>query len=367
MSEIRWAFRRVAPKVTGDSGRRHERGRSAIEGGRMHEQYFISYSREDADFVGELDRDLRNAGISTWRDEKRLDPGDLWDKALADGIAESAAFILVISPASVRSPWVKQEVSYANRQRKPFFPIVHRATKIPRDIDFAVGRFQTLDFAAGQYTDVVQELVNAIRGIDVDEPVQGTGLGKRASPAAVYVEDVVAFYKQVPRGILWRALALGGASTWQRLLWIVALRPWSSVGYFLTIATPLLIGVAWYAIANGIASQISPGGALKILLAIGALAAAPTLLSALVKVPLRLIVDSALTEMYFWCAHRPLRETHNALLDHWDKVQPVVKELLKQPSNTWDDYVTARCPDPELAGRVYAALFVLMGVEFHSG
>jgi hypothetical protein len=333
----------------------------------MHEQYFISYSREDADFVGELDRDLRNAGISTWRDEKRLGPGDLWDKALADAIAGSAAVILVISPASVRSYWVRQEVSYANRQMKRFFPIVHRRTRVPRDIDFAIGRFQRLDFTAGSYTDVLQKLTNAIRKIVVDEPVQGNGFAEPASPATVYVEDVVAFFKQVPRRILWRALALGGANAWQRLYWIAALRPWSNVGYFLTIATPLLIGSVWYATAIGVVSRIPPGGALKILLAIVALAAVPTLLSALAKVPMQLVVDSQLTEMYSWCAHRPLRETHNALLDHWDKVQPVVKELLKRPSNTWDDYVTARCPDPELAGRVYAALFVLMGVEFHSG
>ena len=333
----------------------------------MQEEYFISYSREDADFVGELDKDLRDAGISTWRDAKRLEPGDVWDEGLADGIAGSAAVILVISPASVRSPWVKQEVSYANRQRKPFFPILHRDTKIPRDIDFAVGRFQRLDFTAGLYADVVRELANAILKIDFDEPVQGTGFADRASPATVYVEDVVAFFKQVPRRILWRALALGGANTWQRLCWIAALRPWSNVGYFLTIATPLLIGSVWYAIAIGVVSEIPPGGALKILLAIAAIAAAPTLLSAIAKVPLRIVVDSQLTEMYSWCAHRPLRETQNALLDHWDRVQPVVNELLKRPIDTWDDYVTARCPDPKLAGRVYAALFVLLGVEFHSG
>jgi hypothetical protein len=70
---------------------------------------FISYSSKDREFVERLVRDLDAADVDTFYDQ-RIKPGDSWAESLARAV-ESAEFLLVVlSPDSVSSKWVEQEV-----------------------------------------------------------------------------------------------------------------------------------------------------------------------------------------------------------------------------------------------------------------
>ena len=43
---------------------------------------YISYSRDDREFVGRLNDHLRRAGVETWLDLTNIEPGDSWQKEL---------------------------------------------------------------------------------------------------------------------------------------------------------------------------------------------------------------------------------------------------------------------------------------------
>ncbi len=74
---------------------------------------FISHSSKDKPFVRKLKKDLELNYIDTWFDEDELEYGDsLFDK-LNSTISTSSHFLIVLSPNSVKSDWVKFELENA--------------------------------------------------------------------------------------------------------------------------------------------------------------------------------------------------------------------------------------------------------------
>lgn len=66
---------------------------------------FISYVRDDATLVDELERVLTAAGIPVWRDVRDLFPGDNWRARIREAIQQGAlAFVPVFSEASEARP-----------------------------------------------------------------------------------------------------------------------------------------------------------------------------------------------------------------------------------------------------------------------
>jgi hypothetical protein len=60
---------------------------------------FISYSREDSDFVSLLAADLRRKVLEVWIDFEGLTPGTPdWETAVRESIEESFATLLIATP-----------------------------------------------------------------------------------------------------------------------------------------------------------------------------------------------------------------------------------------------------------------------------
>ncbi len=103
---------------------------------------FFSYSREDSDFALRLAADLKAAGSNVWIDQIDIGPGELWDRKVQSALESCPCLLLILSPASVNSNNVLDEVSYALDKQKTLIPILHRDCDIP----FRIRRFQHLDF-----------------------------------------------------------------------------------------------------------------------------------------------------------------------------------------------------------------------------
>jgi hypothetical protein len=74
---------------------------------------FLSYASEDKASARIIANALKQRGVSTWFDESEI----MWGADLARNV-ESAAkssdyILLLLSPAAVKSPWVKEEISFA--------------------------------------------------------------------------------------------------------------------------------------------------------------------------------------------------------------------------------------------------------------
>jgi hypothetical protein len=110
---------------------------------------FLSYAREDAEFVLRLAKDLRAGGAGVWVDQLDIAPGQRWDRAVEDALAKCLQLVVILSPAAVESTNVMDEVSLALEDGKTVVPVLHRQCKIP----FRLRRLQyvdlSLDYKAG--------------------------------------------------------------------------------------------------------------------------------------------------------------------------------------------------------------------------
>ena len=76
-------------------------------------QVFLSHAHEDVDFALRLAKDLREAGLSVWMTPDSIQPGEQWASAIERGLDESKMFIVLLTPNSVKSRWVKKETLHA--------------------------------------------------------------------------------------------------------------------------------------------------------------------------------------------------------------------------------------------------------------
>jgi hypothetical protein len=105
---------------------------------------FFSYARADSEFVLKLAKDLRAAGKNLWLDQLDIEPGDPWDQSVEGALKTSPELLVVLSPASVASANVMDEVSFALEERKRVVPILYRKCDIP----FRLKRLQYIDLTA---------------------------------------------------------------------------------------------------------------------------------------------------------------------------------------------------------------------------
>ena len=73
---------------------------------------FISHAQEDREFAQDIARRLSDAGIDVWLDTETL-PGENYARKLGEALDASDAMVVIVSPASAESRFVKEEISYA--------------------------------------------------------------------------------------------------------------------------------------------------------------------------------------------------------------------------------------------------------------
>jgi tetratricopeptide (TPR) repeat protein len=85
---------------------------------------FISHVEEDTDLALETAQGLEAAGYETWCYERDGYPGPDYLNQVDRAIVESQAVVVLISPDSVGSQQVEDEVKWAREQQKRFVPIL---------------------------------------------------------------------------------------------------------------------------------------------------------------------------------------------------------------------------------------------------
>lgn len=127
---------------------------------------FISYTSRDKEFVNGLATDLMESGVKVWFAEWEMKPGDSLLKKISDGIKDSSFLFVVLSPNSVSSRWVEQEVRqaiteeiYSNKVK--VVPILYRKCNIP---DYLKDKVY-VDFSEGDPEEYnLQKLIDVVFG-----------------------------------------------------------------------------------------------------------------------------------------------------------------------------------------------------------
>jgi TIR domain-containing protein/Ig-like domain-containing protein len=130
---------------------------------------FISYSRDNSDFAVRFARDLKAAGFDIWLDQLDIPKGSRWDDEVERALESSSTFMIVLSPESIESQNVKDEVGYALDGGKHILPLLLRPCKIP----FRLRRFQFVDFTDKPYDEGLAEIKHLLS--NTKELATGTG------------------------------------------------------------------------------------------------------------------------------------------------------------------------------------------------
>src|SRR5450432_1062626 len=98
--------------------------RSYLFTGGIMADVFISYSRQDKDFVIRLHEGLIAAKREVWIDWEGILPTAEWLKEIYRGIDSADAVIVVLSPSFIASDICNREVAYAIQCKKRLIPLV---------------------------------------------------------------------------------------------------------------------------------------------------------------------------------------------------------------------------------------------------
>jgi hypothetical protein len=161
-------------------------------------QVFISYSRNDMDFVQHLAADLKRAGLEVWWDLSDIQGSDVWERRIEEGLNSSQYFIVVLSPSSLESRWVRREYLSADNKGIKIIPLKLKAYT---DLPLTLRDIQPINAIDREYADVLSDILKILKvqmpdPADVINPrgISYSGPKKLSSP--------IVLTKSTPIGLL---------------------------------------------------------------------------------------------------------------------------------------------------------------------
>ena len=128
-------------------------------------KFFLSYSRSDQEVALRFATDLRNAGIAMWVDQLDIRPSEHWDRAIERAVRDCHGLVVMISPRSVASDNVADEISFAIEHGKSVLPVMIEQCSLP----LRITRMQVVD-ATGNYERAVKQCLDALGDVRSSPP-----------------------------------------------------------------------------------------------------------------------------------------------------------------------------------------------------
>lgn len=128
---------------------------------------FISHSHADAPLAAKLSEGLERSGLDVWDPVRNVLPGDNWAAEVARALEESQAMVVLLTPHSINSPYVRREMEYALGSRNysnRLIPVVVEGTaNLPKgQVPWIVRQMPS--FQLDRRGTAVQPIADAIRG-----------------------------------------------------------------------------------------------------------------------------------------------------------------------------------------------------------
>ncbi len=106
----------------------------------LPKEVFLSHSNSDKKFADSLSEILRKHGIPIWYSQTNILGAQQWHDEIGEALKRCDWFIVILSPHSVQSMWVKREVMSAlnnDRFANKIIPILYQSC----DYDNCLGRY----------------------------------------------------------------------------------------------------------------------------------------------------------------------------------------------------------------------------------
>jgi hypothetical protein len=119
---------------------------------------FVSYADEDKRAVTFVCDALKAEGVTTWVSFRHIRPGENWDEAIERALAEASALVVIVSPSSVASRYVRAEVEEAIRKQKTVVPVIIE----PVDIPLRWGTLQHVKWNSHNYRTAARKIAHGL-------------------------------------------------------------------------------------------------------------------------------------------------------------------------------------------------------------
>lgn len=114
-------------------------------------EVFLSHSSLDRHFASDLAGVLRRHGVPVWYSQTNILGAQQWQDEIGDALQRCDWFVVVVSPNSISSMWVKRELSYAlneTRFESRIIPVLYQASDY-RKLSWTLALLQIVDFTRG--------------------------------------------------------------------------------------------------------------------------------------------------------------------------------------------------------------------------
>jgi hypothetical protein len=143
------------------------------------DSFFLCYARADQDFALRIATDLRAAGAPVWVDQFDIPPSQHWDRSVDAAVRGATGLLAILSPRSVASENVLDEISLAINSGKRIIPVLYEKCTLP----LRLTRVQFID-ATGDYAAALTRCTAAV----IKRPAEGGLAAVEANAAALASE-----------------------------------------------------------------------------------------------------------------------------------------------------------------------------------
>ena len=118
---------------------------------------FISYFHKDQQVMLSVKHILEENHIRYWYDNG-LHSGDDWNMVITKHLKGATVYLLLLSPTSAESEYVKNELNFAMNHRVPIHTILIKQFALPLDIEMMTGRIQMIEMEGDYQTKLIKAL-----------------------------------------------------------------------------------------------------------------------------------------------------------------------------------------------------------------
>ncbi len=135
-------------------------------------EVFLSHATPDRKFADRLAGVVRGHGVPVWYSPTNLVAAQQWHDEIGHALARCDAFVVILSPAAVRSQWAKLEYMYAltrRQYRNRIVPLLLKPCDTHR-FSWTVDAIQRVDFT-GEFDDGCLDLLR-VWGLGYTTPAE---------------------------------------------------------------------------------------------------------------------------------------------------------------------------------------------------
>jgi hypothetical protein len=114
----------------------------------LPKEIFLSHSSQDRQFATAMAEEIRRHGIPVWYSQTNIIGAQEWHDEIGAALQRCNWFVLILSPHSVKSTWVINELLFSlnhPRYKKRIVPVLYKHCKYEK-LSWTLSNLQVVDF-----------------------------------------------------------------------------------------------------------------------------------------------------------------------------------------------------------------------------